>query len=64
MTSVGMSTFRPLRLTPDGKQQNETLDRLSLILVNRSSIWRIVIGHKYGHRPDRGAVRPGQQRLD
>lgn len=23
MTSVGTSTFGPLRLTPDGKQQNE-----------------------------------------
>jgi uncharacterized protein (TIGR02246 family) len=31
--------------TPDGKQQNETLDRLSLILVNRSGAWRIAHGH-------------------
>src|SRR5260370_13866020 len=27
--------------TPDGKQQNATLDRLSLILVTRNGEWRI-----------------------
>jgi uncharacterized protein (TIGR02246 family) len=31
--------------TPDGKQQNATLDRLSLILVNRNGEWRIAHGH-------------------
>ena len=31
--------------TPDGKQQNATLDRLSLILVNRNGEWKIAHGH-------------------
>jgi len=31
--------------TPDGKQQNATLDRPSLIFVNRNGEWRIAHGH-------------------
>ena len=31
--------------TPNGRQQNATLDRLSLILVNQNGKWRIAHGH-------------------